>query len=235
MKIQRQIIALGGGAFSAAPHNPVLDRYILAQSKKTKPKVCFISTACGDAQDKIDLFYQVYQKLDCEPSHLALYRGPLGSLETFVMEKDVLFIGGGNTRNMLALWREWGLDLIVKKAWESGIVLGGVSAGSICWFEQGVTDSVPGDLTVLKCLGFLKGSNCVLYDGEVNRRPFYQKFVTQHEIQPGLAADDGVGLHYINDTLHKVVSSRPNAKAYQLGFDQQGQFKEEVIHPELIS
>jgi len=147
-----------------------------------------------------------------------------------MLKKDIIYVGGGNTRNLLLLWKEWGLDRILKKAWERGIALSGVSAGSICWFEEGVTDSIPGNLTPLKCLGFLRGSNCPHYDGEKGRRPAYHRLLTEKKIKTGYAADDGVALHFIGDILNRVVSSRPKAHAYKVGL-KKGKVAEEPIIP----
>lgn len=211
----RQIIAMGGGGFSMEEENPLLDLYILDQAHKEKPRVCFIPTASGDAEGYIEKFYRCFEKFDCETTHLSLFKPPL-DLESFVSEQDIFYVGGGSTRNLLLLWKEWGLDKLLKQAWENGAILAGLSAGSICWFEQGVTDSIPGELSSLECLSLLKGSNCPHYDSEKNRRPRYHYLVEHNEIKSGIAADDGVALHYINDELHKVVSSRPNAKAYRV-------------------
>lgn len=216
----KQIIALGGGGFSMEPENPLLDRYILKQVGKTNPKIGFIGTASGDAEGYISNFYNFFEKEDCQPSHLSLFKPPTRDLESFVLEKDILYVGGGNTKNLMILWKEWGLDTILKKAWEQGIVLAGISAGSLCWFEEGVTDSYGDELEPLNCLGFLAGSNCPHYDGEADRRPTYHKLVSSQKLQPGYAADDGVALHFIDQQLHKVVSSRPTAKAYRVEFDE---------------
>jgi len=126
-----------------------------------------------------------------------------------------------------------GLDLIMREAWEKGIVMAGISAGSICWFEEGITDSIPGPLTPLKCLGFLKGSNCPHYDGEANRRPSFHRLLSSNQIGPGLACDDGVALHYIGEELHRIVSSRPNARAYRLA-KESGSVKEEELLPDYL-
>jgi dipeptidase E len=135
------------------------------------------------------------------------------------MEQDILYVGGGNTRNLLTLWKDWGLDNIIKKAYEKGIVLAGISAGSICWFEQGVTDSVPGKLSGLDCLGWLKGSNCPHYDGETQRRPSYHRLMKNKEIKAGIATDDGVAAHFIDDKLVEYVSSHPDKRAYSVKLD----------------
>lgn len=212
----KQIIAMGGGGFSMEPDNLLLDRYVLAQSAKPRPRVCFVPSASGDSVDYIQRFLKAFGTLDCEPSYLSVFNGPVGNWRDYVLSKDVIYVGGGNTKNLLALWRDWGLDYIMREAWNRGIILAGVSAGSICWFDEGVTDSVPGDLTRLSCLGFLKGSNCPHYDGEGNRRPSYRRLLQARQIGPGTACDDGVALHYRDQVLHRVISSRPNARAYQL-------------------
>jgi dipeptidase E len=211
----RQIIALGGGGFSMEPDNPLLDLYILKQAKKTMPKICFIPTASGDSDHYISRYYNFFHKQNCKPSHLSLFKPPTRDLEGVILEKDIIYVGGGNTRNLLVLWKEWGLDHILRKAWNEGIVLAGISAGSICWFEEGVTDSFGEGLEPMKCLGFLKGSHCPHYDGESDRRHSYHKLMYSRAIQAGIAADDGVAIHYIEQNISNIVSSRPKAKAYK--------------------
>ncbi|QPC45911.1 peptidase E [Mangrovibacillus cuniculi] len=214
----KQIIALGGGGFSMEPENLALDRYILNQAKTPSPSICFIPTASGDSQNYIDRFYKSYQQLDCKPSHLSLFNPPTRDLEDFLLSKDILFVGGGNTKNLLALWKEWHLDIYIKKAWEQGVILSGLSAGSICWFEQGVTDSFGDGLEPIEALGFLPGSHCPHYDGEINRRPAFQKFIQEKTLKNGIAADDGVAIHYIDQAIHTIVSSRKEARAYTVTF-----------------
>lgn len=149
------------------------------------------------------------------------------------MDKDVIYVGGGNTKNLIALWKDWSLDIILKKAWQDGIVMAGISAGSICWFEAGVTDSFGDGLEPLKSLGFLKGSNCPHYDGEEERRPTYQRLVSAGQLPGGFAADDGAALHFIDGELSKAVSSRRDAKAYQVQL-KEGSIKEEALFTEYL-
>jgi len=215
----RQIIALGGGGFSMEPDNPLLDLYILKQSNKANPQICFIPTASGDSDNYISRYYNFFNEQDCKPSHLSLFKPPTRDLESFILEKDIVYVGGGNTKNLLALWKEWGLDDVLRKAWNKGIILAGLSAGSICWFEEGVTDSYGDGLEPIKCLGFLQGSNCPHYDGEIDRRPAYHKLIESKKIQPGIATDDGVAIHYKEQEICKIVSSRPYAKAYRISFE----------------
>lgn len=225
----RQIIALGGGGFSMEPENPLLDTYILKQSKKLTPKICFVPTASGDAENYINRFYHFFEMQTCQPSHLSLFKPPTRDLEDYILDKDIIYVGGGNTKNLLVLWKEWGLDQILKKAWDQGVILAGLSAGSLCWFEDGVTDSFGDELEPIKGLGFLKGSHCPHYDGEVERRPAYQKLILSGEIQGGIAADDGVAIHYIDYKVNRIVSSRPHAKAYLVQL-QENKIIEEEMH-----
>lgn len=225
----RQIIAMGGGGFSMEPDNLLLDEYVLSQVKSKHPKVCFVPTASGDADSYIERFYNAFRKLDCTPSHLSLFRPPTRDLAAFVMDKDIIYVGGGNTKNLLALWRDWGLDNILKTAWESGVLLAGISAGSICWFEEGITDSFGAELDGLSCLGFLPGSNCPHYDGEPERRPTFHRLLQERKVGPGLAADDGVALHFVGTAIKSVVSSRQNARAYRLTLDETSVVEEEIV------
>jgi dipeptidase E len=214
--IRKQILAFGGGGFSMEPENPALEKYLLRQAANPRPQVCFLATASGDAESYILKFYEAFLKLDCRPSHLSLFRLPGADLEKFLLEKDILYVGGGNTRSMLALWREWGLDRILRKAYERGVVLAGISAGANCWFEECITDSVPGDLRPLPCLGFLRGSFCPHYDGEAERRPAFHRLLGENKILPGYAADDGAAVHFVDGEPFAMVSSRPNARVYKL-------------------
>jgi dipeptidase E len=214
--VKQQIIAMGGGGFSMEPNNSLLDEYVLQHARQRNPRVCFVPTASGDSADYTIAFYDAFKKFRCRPTHLFLLRPSTPDLEGFVMEQDVIYVGGGNTKNLMALWKAWTLDDILRKAWREGVMLAGISAGSICWFELGVTDSIPGKLTPLECLGFLKGSNCPHYDSEKERRPSFQRLVAKGMISAGLAADDGVALHFEGDRFVGAVSSRPNALAYQV-------------------
>jgi len=212
--MKKQIIAMGGAALPLELDNLLLVDYFLKQTRKRNPKVCFIGAAHGDADAGRLRFYAGFSQYACRPSHLPLFARTPRDLASFVMEHDAIFVGGGNTRSMLAVWREWELDRHLRAAWDAGIVLGGASAGSICWFEHGLTDSVAGPLTAMQCLGFLPGANCPHYDSEPARRPTFQRLVLRGALPDGVAADDGVALHYVDTRLFRAVSSRPRAKAY---------------------
>jgi dipeptidase E len=224
----KQILVMGGGGFSAEPENPLLDQYLVDQTGKTRPKVCFLPHATDEAVRYVRNFYDAFAKLDARSTYLSLFSPPTADLHSFLMEQDAIYVGGGNTKSMLALWREWNLDITLREAYAQGVVLAGVSAGAICWFEQGLTDSIPGPLTPLTCLGILPGSCCPHYDGEAERRPTYHKLLAKNEIMPGIALDDGAAAHFIDGQLVRVVSSRPKAGAYRLTLVD-GQVNEEAL------
>lgn len=195
--------------------SPLLDDYILQATGKANPSICFLGTASGDSESYALMFFRRFVKSDCRPCELRLFRREVRDIPEFLCSRNIIYVGGGNTANMLAVWREHGVDLALREAYENGVVLAGISAGSICWFEHGVTDSFGHDLQPLHCLGFLSGSNCPHYDGEPNRRPTYQRLICEG-FPPGIAADDGAGLHFVEGELHAVVTSRPDARAYRV-------------------
>jgi peptidase E len=141
---------------------------------------------------------------------------------SFVQDQDVIYVGGGNTRSLLALWREWGLDTALRAAYENGVLLGGISAGMICWFEYGITDSNPGALSPLPGLGWLPGTACPHYDGEAERRPAFHRMLAEERVPPGYAADDGAALHFIDEQLAEVVVTKPTAGAYRVELEEHG-------------
>lgn len=214
----RQIIAMGGGGFTMEPSDLSLDQYILKQTGKPKPKACFIPTASGDSENYILRYFEAFSRLECSPSYLSLFRLPTADLEGFLLEQDLVYVGGGNTRSMLALWREWELGSILKKAYAAGVVMAGISAGANCWFEQCTTDSVPGALRTWPCLGFIRGSFSPHYDGEPERRPALHRLLEDGQILAGYAADDGAAIHFVEGQLLRAICSKPTAKAYQVAW-----------------
>lgn len=197
-----------------------MESYVLAAARVVRPRVCFLGTASGDDPGVIAHFYERYRPLSCEPSNIPLFRRTPLHLREVLLASDVIHVGGGNTRSMLAVWRHWGVDAILREAYENGSVLCGSSAGAICWFDEGLTDSVEGELTRMACLGMLPGSACPHYDGEPERRPSYQRMIAQGLIGQGFASDDGAALHFVDGTLHAIVSARPNARAYRVTREQ---------------
>jgi peptidase E len=229
---QRQVIALGGGGFLMEPDNLALDLYVLRQARTAQPAITFLATASGDADSYLVRFYKAFTGHACRPSHLPLFqRTP--KLRDHLLRQDIIYVGGGNTKSMLAVWREWGLPALLQEAWQEGTVLAGVSAGAICWFQQGLTDSWAEKLVVLECLGFLAGSCCPHYDGEPERKPAYHDFLLQGAIADGVAIDDGAAIHLVEGAIHRVVASRPNARAYRVRV-RQGAVHDEPLETEYL-
>ena len=186
----RHIVALGGGGFSDDGLPTKLDDYINSLARNRRPRICFLPTASGDSETYPIKFYRAFTRRDCQPSDLALFRRTVADLRSFLLDQDVIYVGGGNTANMLAVWRVHGVDAILREAWEAGIVLAGISAGAICWFEAAVTDSFGVPPTGLRDgLGLLPGSACPHYNSEDQRRPVYRGLVL-HGFPGGYAADD---------------------------------------------
>lgn len=210
-----QIIAIGGGGFYRDPENLALERYILQQAGAARPRVAFMPTASGEPDHYVATFYSCFLKLDCRPSVLTFFkRTP--DLRSYLLNQDVIYVGGGNTKSLMAVWRDWGVPELLRQAWEAGVVLTGVSAGAICWFEQGLTDSSSDELRPLDCLGFISGSCCPHYDGEPQRRPSYHRLLARGEIAAGVAIEDWTAIHYRGAEIHRVIASKPGARAYSL-------------------
>jgi peptidase E len=214
-KDPRQIIAIGGGGFYRDGANLRLERYIVQQTKLENPRVAFVPTASGEPDHYVAAFYSAFLSLGCRPSVLTFFkRTP--DLRPYVLAQNVIYVGGGNTKSMLAVWRDWGVPELLREAWESGVVLAGVSAGAICWFEQGVTDSLADGLRPMNGLGFLPGSCCPHYDGEPERRPTYHKLLASQEIAAGVAIEDWSAVHFSGRERSCVVAARAGARAYHL-------------------
>ena len=209
-----QIVAIGGAVLVPESGNVALERYILDASGAAKPRVLFVPTASGEDPAYVARFYESYGRFGAHLDVLRFFRRTPADLRAHLASFDVVHVGGGNTRSMLAVWRHWGFDVALREAWEAGALLCGSSAGSICWFESGLTDSIAGDLTAMPCLAFVPGSNCPHYDGEKDRRPFYRRLVASGALPDGIACDDGAGLHFRGTTLEAIVTSRPAARAY---------------------
>jgi dipeptidase E len=197
------------------PDNPALDLYVLAQTRKRNPSICFLATATGDADGYIEKFYDAFKTHRCRPTHVPLFRRTPDLTQAFSTQ-DVIYVGGGNTKSMLAAWREWGVPRLLRRAWRAGTVLAGISAGAICWFRTGVTDSWGDRLRGLPCLGLLPGTCCPHFDGEPERRPALDRLVSAGAVSKALALDDGAAAHFVGRRLSRIVSSRPHARAYEV-------------------
>ncbi len=216
MAAERLIVAMGGGGFSMEPDNRLLDDFILGLSGASRPRICFLPTASGDAESYLLRFYAAFATR-ADASHLALFVRTVDDIDSLLLGQDVIYVGGGNTENMLAIWRIHGVDRVLRAAWEAGVVLAGLSAGSICWFESGTTDSFGPGLNILTGgLGLLPGSHCPHYDSEPLRRPTYQRLVGEGSLAAGYSADDGAALVFAGTGLREVVASRPDSAAFRV-------------------
>ena len=216
----RTILAMGGGGFTMEPRNHALDRHALALARRPVPRICFLPTASGDPIEHISRFHEVFSDLPCEPTDLSLFRlhrRPV-DLRRLLLAQDVVYVGGGSMRNMLAIWRVHGLDVILRECWQRGIVLAGLSAGAMCWFEAGVTKST-GRAEPVAGLGLLPGSLSVHYDGEPERRPVYLEAVATGAVPEGFGVDDGVGMVWRDRRLERAVSSRPQGRCVRVRRD----------------
>jgi dipeptidase E len=224
----RKILIAGGN------YNEPFVRYMAELTGKQRPKLLYLPTASADRIDGILTWYKTCSTLEVTPmvqeSFIASTRQSK-SWEEVLLNVDGIVVSGGNTLNQQAIWKAQGIDVVLRKAWDQGIVLGGASAGSLCWFEEGTTDSRPKELTTVQCLGFLKGSHCPHYDREPARRPLYQKLIGSGQMKPGYACDNDAGIYFEDNTVKRVVSSRPEAKVYYVSLVN-GKVVERVMEPE---
>jgi len=213
----RQIVAFGGGGFSMESGNPLLDDYVLGLCRaEGRPKVCFMPHASGDADHYVVRFYRAFDADRCEPSHISLFRREQGpeDIREHLLSQDLIYVGGGSVISLLGVWRAHGIDRILREAWEAGVVLCGLSAGSLCWFSDAVT-GFHGAPRRVEGLGLLPFSNCVHYEPGSSRRLAYHDLI-RAGIGPGYAAEDGAALHFTGTELTRVVASRRSARGYRL-------------------
>ena len=204
MSEKGHIIAIGGGGVGRKPNHRKIEKNILELTGKENPNVVFFPTASAENQAYIIQFYKCFTKMSCEPSHVTFFqRTP--RLDSIINKADVIYVGGGNTKSMLAVWQEWKLDKLLLKAYNNGKILCGVSAGAICWFEQGITDSWASNLNVMDCLGFLPEMACPHYQEEKDRRPDVHKMLKQGKCGPGWAIDGGAAIHFKNGKYYKSI------------------------------
>jgi dipeptidase E len=218
MSRPRQIVAFGGGGFSMEAGNRLIDDYVLEITGAERPKVCFLPSASGDADHYIVRFYRAFAASRCEPSHVSLFRrdcgGAEGDIRAHLLSQDLIYVGGGSVISLLGVWRAHGLDVVLREAWEQGVALCGLSAGSLCWFAEGLT-AFHAESRPIAGLGLLPCSNAVHYDQEKGRREAYHEAIAAG-MPGGFAASDGAALHFVGDGLHRAVGSRPDAKAYRV-------------------
>lgn len=208
----RRIVVCGGQQL----YYPALTRYVLGLTERSHPKILFLPTASGDDPGYLLTFYQQLAGVECTLSHLALFARTVADLERLIRAQDVVMVGGGNTANMLAIWRLHGVEGALRKAYTDGTILTGWSAGCICWFEAGITDSFTPDLGPLRDgVRLLKGSACPHYDSEERRRPVYAREIARG-LPPGIALEDAVAARYDDERLVEIVSARPDGRAFRV-------------------
>jgi len=213
--INKNIVAIGGGGFGRSLGQLKIEQYIISLVKNDRPKICFLPTASGD-NDLYKLnFYRAFSKLNCVTSHIDFF-SRTENLEKKVLSQDIIYVGGGNTKSMLAVWKEWNLNSILKIAYEKGIVMSGVSAGAICWFEQGITDSFSNKLEIINCLGFVNGIACPHYDEEEEREPFVKEIIKINRINSCICIEGNCALHIKNDYAYKSINFGNNKKCFKI-------------------
>jgi peptidase E len=227
----RKILIAGGG------YGTAFIRYMAQLTGKPRPKLCYLPTASADSATGIITWYRNCAPLNVEPSHQDSFIASTRQTRTWedvFLSVDGIVCSGGNTLNQQAIWRAQGIDAVLRQAWDRGIVLGGASAGSLCWFEEGTTDSRPKELSIVQGLGFLKGSHSPHYDAEPGRRPLYQKLIGSGQMKPGYACDNDAGIYFEDNEVRRVVATRQGARVYYVSV-QNGKVTERVLEPEIIS
>ena len=216
--MNKHIIAIGGGGFGRKNSSVLIEEYLLNISGKNYPKICFLPTATGDNDSYIVRFYSIFTRLKCIPSHIEFFKRTI-DIENHIKEQDIVFVGGGNTKSMLAIWNDWGLSQLLKKAYKKGVIMSGVSAGAICWFTSGITDSWDNELRILPCLNFISGTCCPHYDEEPARIPYVKKILLEQKISNCISIEGGSAMHFIDGKPFKNVSFKNNKNTYNVYLD----------------
>lgn len=212
-----QIFGVGGNFFVDAWERPLLQLQLLSLTDAVEPRICYLGTAGGDHPADIDQFYSQLNRHRVRLTHLKLFEPHTDRFADWFLGHDIVYVGGGATRNLMTLWRDWGVIDALRTAWHAGVVLAGTSAGAICWFEGCITDSLPERLLPLSCTGFLRGSACTHYDSRPDRPGRFRHFLQNGDIPgPGIATDNHTALYYRGTQLHEVVTAKPGKQAYRL-------------------
>ena len=226
----RKILIAGGGF--ATP----FIRYMASLTGTPRPRICYLPTASADKPEAKLNFYQWCVPLDVEPFVQDVFIESLSQTRDWdevLLSADAIVASGGNTLNQQAIWRAQGIDVVLREAWTRGIVLGGASAGSLCWFEEGTSDSRPKALSIVQCLGLLPGSHSPHYDGEPGRRPLYHELIGSGRLKPGYACDNEAGIYFEGTEVRRVVAAKDGAKVYHVSVVD-GRVVERVLEPERI-
>jgi dipeptidase E len=228
----RHIVAMGGGQW---PDDPIY-RFIFELTGVARPKVLSVPTATGDNDRSVAAFFRAFPASRWEPAVLTLFERAVRDLRPLVLSHDVVLVGGGNTVNMLAVWRAHGLDEILREAWDAGVVLAGGSAGASCWFEASTTDSfLIGRADPLPDgLGLVPGSFCPHFDSEPARRPEFHRLVGEGVLPAGIACDDLASVHLVGTEVAEVLASSPTAGARHVATGERGDVVEEAFEVRLL-
>ena len=227
----RKILIAGG------VYNDVWIRYMATLTGKPRPRICYLPTASADHADGIIRFYHDCETVNVAPFVQTSFISSYEQSQSFadvLLSMDGIVCSGGNTLNQQVIWKAQGIDQVLRDAWDRGIVLGGASAGSLCWFEEGTTDSRPKELSIVQALGLLKGSHCPHYDAEGQRRPLYLKLIGSGQMKPGYACYNNAGIYFEDNDVKRVVASKPDAKVFYVSLVG-GQVVEKELPAELIS
>ena len=211
-------MAIGGGGFGKDNSSYSIEKYILNLSEKPNPKICFLPTATGDNDNYIVRFYSIFTTLNCIPSHIEFFKRTK-NIRNHIMSQDIVFVGGGNTKSMLAIWNDWGMSDLLIKAYNDGVIMSGVSAGAICWFTSGVTDSWDNELRILPCLDLISGTCCPHYDEEPSRIPYVKKILLEKKVSNCISIEGGSAMHFIDGQPFRNLSFQTNKNTYNVFLD----------------
>ena len=223
----KNIVAIGGGGFGRSLGSLQIEKYIVSLIDKKRPKICFIPTASGDSSLYKLNFYRAFSKLNCITSHIDFF-SRTENLEEKVLTQDIIFVGGGNTKSMLAVWKEWNLDIILHNAYKKGIVMSGVSAGAICWFDKGITDSFAKELSIIDCLGIVDGVACPHFEEEKEREPYVNDVIKRGIIESCVCIEGNCALHIKNDFEYFSIDFGNGKKCYRVS-KEKNKLKKEVV------
>ena len=223
----KNIVAIGGGGFGRSLGSLEIEKYIISLIGKKRPKICFIPTASGDNSIYKLNFYRAFSKLNCITNHIDFF-SRTESLEEKILTQDIIYVGGGNTKSMLAVWKDWNLHNILKNAYEQGIVMSGVSAGAICWFDKGITDSFAEELSIIDCLGMVKGTACPHFDEEKDREPYVNDVIEREIIKSCICIEGNCALHIRNDFEYSSIDFGDGKKSFRV-FKENNNLKKEIL------
>ena len=211
----KNIVAIGGGGFGRSLGSLKIEKYIISLINKKRPKICFIPTASGDSSLYKLNFYRAFSQLNCITTHIDFF-SRTENLEEKVLNQDIIYVGGGNTKSMLAVWKEWNLHEILRNAYEKGIVMSGVSAGAICWFDKGITDSYAEELAIIDCLGLVEGVACPHFDEEKEREPYVNDVIKRGIINSCICIEGNCAIHVKNNIEYTSIDFGNGKKCFNV-------------------